>query len=246
MLLDAYQIFVDTIEGFSEGSRMWILSADLASVSDWTAACVVQADLTRPRKYEVPHLDRWRTPYPETVQRLVTLANTPPLDTAVLVLDQTGVGRPVVDMVRSVLPGRVVWGVTITAGSGVTKGEHPRDVRVAKKLLVSTGQVVLSTRRIKVARELELLDLTLNELTAYQMKITPGLNESYENGRDAPNDDLVMALCMGLWAGENTPGTITRPLVYNAEPEPTGPPKSRMEVLSMDLPELFGLDGSKF
>ena len=83
----------------------------------------------------------------------------------------------------------------------------------------------------------------------YTVRITPHLNETYEVGREGKNDDLVCALAMAAWMGENLPGPFPDPrqLVLNDLPgdEPTlgqtGParPKTRLELLAEDHPHLF-------
>lgn len=220
---------------------LWLLTVDLAAAHDFTAVSAMSFGPAHPRRYRVPHLDRWRLPYPETVAKVAALANTPPLTGAALVVDGTGVGRPVVDMLRAALPDRTVYSVVNTGGSRVTRGDGPHDLRVPKKDLIGSAQVLLGSGRLKVAPELPLADVLVNEVVAYQVKITPGLNETFENGRDAPNDDLVLSLALGCWLGEHLPGPLTRPLVLNGEEPAEEPPAWRMEALALDL-ELFADD----
>lgn len=222
---------------------MWIIPVDLASVSDWVAVAAVQTTEAVPRRYDVPHLDRWRESYPETVRRVAELANRPPLRDAVLVVDATGVGRPVVDLLRTALPGRVVYAITITGGSNVTAGQGPRDVRVPKKDLVGAAQVLLSTSRLRVARELEHTDTLIRELATFQVKITAAMNETFESGREGVNDDLVLALAMGAWLGEHLPVPLAdvRALVpeWGTDDTEADEPLTPAQALAADLPHLF-------
>ena len=68
-------------------------------------------------------------------------------------LDQTGVGRPVVDMFRHA--GLSSIGVTITAGDSETR-VHADEFRVAKLLLVSRLQAALHAGELRIAKELPL------------------------------------------------------------------------------------------
>jgi hypothetical protein len=221
----------------------WILPVDLAEAADFTAVGAVDVTADPPRRYAVRHLDRWRAKYPETVERVSRLANTPALMGAAVVVDATGVGRPVVQMIRAALPGRAVYGITITAGSNVTAGAGPLDVRVPKKDLVGAAQVLFQTGRLMVARELPLADTLIQELANFKVRITPALNETYEAWRDGDHDDLVLALAMAAWFGENLPGPVPDPstLVLNrlaSEDSAADRPKTRMEMLADEFPAL--------
>lgn len=220
-----------------------ILSVDIAGTGDWTALVGAEVHDNPPRKYRVPMLDRWHDKYTATVDRVVTVATTQPWSDAVLVVDATGVGRPVVELVRAKLPGRRVFGVTFTAGSAVTVGATPLDIRVPKKDLVGAAQVLFQTGRVKINPELKHSDTLVRELLTYTLKITPNLNETYEVGREGANDDLVCGLAMAAWLGEKTPGPTpdARDIVLNVlpadAPEPDRP-RSRLETIAEEL-DLF-------
>ena len=121
---------------------------DLGQAQDFTALAV----LARPRltgresvaerkpPYAVPHLQRFPlgTPYPAIVPAVVDLLRTPQLRGSMLVVDQTGVGRAVVDMLTDAMKGKVFGDfcpLTITSGHEVTLSES-RQFRVPKKELV--------------------------------------------------------------------------------------------------------------
>lgn len=230
---------------------MFTIGVDLASQHDYTAASVVRSKFLgsdgEKRTHFCGHLERWREPYPKTVERVCALANKPDLRAATLCVDQTGVGRPVVDMLRAALPGRRVVGVTITAGSVPTRGEHRDDIRVPKKLIVSTLQVLLAEQRLKMSRELALFPALQTELQVFRVKITPALNETYEAWREKDHDDLVLSVGLAAWLSENVPGPLTDEqvagLVLN-EPDRKSAAageevQSRVEALADDLPALF-------
>lgn len=223
---------------------MWIIPVDLAEAGDWTAVAAVDVTEAQPRVHRVRHLDRWHAKYTETVGRVVTLANTPPLTDALLAVDATGVGRPVVETIRAALPGRVVYGVTITGGARVTPGAGPRDIRVPKNDLVGVAQVLLQTGRLLIARELAHADTLVKELAGFVPRITPALHVTYEAGREGLNDDLVLALAMAAWLGEHLPGPApdAREIVLNLLPGDTPKPErvpSRLDQLAAEFPELL-------
>ena len=125
-----------------------------------------------------------------------------------LTLDQTGCGRPVVDLFREA--GHDPLAVTITAGDTVTwAGE--RDVHVSKRLLVSTTQAALQAGRIKAASGLPDWPVLRAELGNFRAHISLSGSVTFSVGVDeewrraGTNDDLVLALALALWAGENAP-----------------------------------------
>ena len=97
----------------------FILGVDLAQSSDYTALTVLEQTGTDPSNYAARHLERLPigTPYPAQVARVKALYDRLATDTQTrphLVVDQTGVGRPVVDMLRAAQLAPIA--VTITGG----------------------------------------------------------------------------------------------------------------------------------
>ena len=229
---------------------MFVIGVDLASQQDWTALSVLETKSSSGRRSMLcGALQRWRASYPDTVERVAAIAQRRAFRDAVLAVDQTGVGRPVVDMLRVALPGRKIIGVTITAGSVATKGEHKDDIRCPKKLLVSTLQVLLAERRLTFSGEMPLLPTLQSELQNFKVKITASANETFEAWRERDHDDLVLSVGLAAWVGENLPAPLSDArvagLVLNA-PTLSGKElaagegvRSRMEQLAEDHPALF-------
>ena len=84
-----------------------------------------------------------------------------------LAVDATGVGRPVVDLLRS--HGLRFSAVTITGGeaAGYSNGYH----RLPKRDLVSALQVSLQNGWLKIAQDLELAETLKRELLNFKMTI---------------------------------------------------------------------------
>jgi hypothetical protein len=90
----------------------YIVGLDLGPTHEPSALAVLEraipptpkrADLKRePTLYACRHLERWHpgSPYTAIVDRVVALFGKPPLRGSTLVIDQTGVGRAVVDLLR--------------------------------------------------------------------------------------------------------------------------------------------------
>jgi hypothetical protein len=189
--------------------RRFIVGLDLGQVSDPSALAVLErtdqpdAEGKSRRHYACTYLKRWTlgTDYPSIVTEVAALLQKlPEPSRKVLCVDQTGVGRPVVDLfAKANLPGRLV-GVTITAGHEATK--LTRGYGVPKRLLASVTQAVLQTKRIKIAANLKEAKILQRELANFRVKINPGTTSESFEARDGEHDDLVLAVAMAIWFGE--------------------------------------------
>lgn len=119
----------------------YIVGLDLGQTTDNSALAVLERPVEASSKdavYALRHLQRFPlgTPYTTIVPGVARIAGNQTLRGAPLVVDQTGVGRPVVDMLRRT-PGlaRVVP-VTITGGQALTQQEDG-SYHVPKKELVT-------------------------------------------------------------------------------------------------------------
>jgi hypothetical protein len=72
---------------------------------------------------------------------------------------------------------------------------------VPKKELVSTLQVLLQARRIRVAPSLPGAQTLVRELQNFKKKF-PAVSDPFEAWREGPHDDLVLAVAIAAWLGE--------------------------------------------
>jgi hypothetical protein len=141
------------------------------------------------------------TPYPRIVQCVAELLATPPLrEQAALVVDRTGVGGAVVDLLTDAHLSPVA--VTITAGHQVHRESKLR-INIPKRELVGCLQILLQTGRLKIASALPEAELLVKELLNFQVKITAAAHDSYGVWREGLHDDLVLALALATWYGEH-------------------------------------------
>jgi hypothetical protein len=189
----------------------YYVGLDLGQTTDFTALAVLE----RPPAdggagdgpaYALRHLERFPlgTPYTAIVPAATRLANAAPGGAATLVVDQTGVGRAVVDLLRRAPgTGRIVP-VTITGGLEVAEQEDG-SYHVPKKELVTCLQLLLQSRRLKVARTLPHADTLVQELSNFRVKITEALHETFGAWREGEHDDLVLAVALAAWLAEREP-----------------------------------------
>ena len=183
------------------------IGVDLGQMKDYTAVTILQQDFkyksinTRIPIYNVRHLERIAlgTSYPKIVYRLEILLQKPEIHHAqkVVLIDQTGVGQAVVDMMRQSDIKNVI-GINITGGSSVNEIEG--GFNVPKKELVAALQVLIQSERIKIVKDLEFADVLKEEILNFRVKIDERTgHESFEAWREQDHDDLVLSTAIAAW-----------------------------------------------
>jgi hypothetical protein len=74
------------------------------------------------------------------------------------------------------------------------------------------------------------------------VRITPATNEVFGDWREGQHDDLVFALAMAAWVGENWPEEYTGPVVYNEWASGPGDPPDQSKPLLRQVLEDVGID----
>lgn len=184
----------------------FLMGLDLGQAQDYTALAIAEQqpgeDYTA--TYHVRHLQRFKlgTPYPDIVAAVAALLASPQLEgqNVSLVVDATGVGAPVIDLLdRADLP---VTPIAVSITGGDTVSQDGRNYRVPKRDLVSVCKVLLQTERLQFA-ELPDTPTLVNELLSFQVKIDPKTaHDSYAVWREGVHDDLVLAVALAVWYGE--------------------------------------------
>jgi len=187
----------------------WLAPAEIAR-GDWEQVSYARA--SDRQAYAIRHMMRFSlgTPYPEIIRAVAALLGQAPLaGRAALIVDATGVGRPVVDALRDAQLDP--YAVTITGGDRVVR--DGREVRVPKRDLAMVVQVLLQQRRLRFAAELPLLDVLKRELQSFEVKINPATaHDSYLSWREGAHDDLVLAAALSCWAVETDPPLVVQPM----------------------------------
>jgi len=171
---------------------------DLGQTADYTAITILEEKESR--SYDVRYLERLRnTPYPSIVRRLDHLVQRLP-EKPCMAVDATGVGRPVIDMIRDANLTATVYPITLTGGDAVTRDGMER--RVPKRDVASTIAVLLQTGRLRIARGLKESETLLRELLNFRVKISLSGHDTYEAWREQEHDDLVLAVGLAAWLFE--------------------------------------------
>ena len=151
--------------------------------------------ITPPPIFQVGHLERMPlgTPYPGIVAHVRRLLGKLPAR-AELVIDVTGVGKPVFEMFT--YSGISPLGVLITAGTAETRDGVI--CGVPKLTLVSRLQALLHQGRLKIHRELAEAETLVRELQDFRVEFTVAGHLTF-NARSGKHDDLVLALAIAVW-----------------------------------------------
>lgn len=160
-------------------------------------------------RLDVTHCERMplHTSYPAVIDRVAevcAVARDATGEEPLVLLDLTGVGRPVRDMMRPrfkrLLP------VTITAGHSTTFDQANGEWHVPKRVLVSCVAIALQQRALKISRGIQDAPVLVRELENFKAKITKSGHETFEAWRDGDHDDLVLAMALCVWWASITPG----------------------------------------
>jgi hypothetical protein len=181
-------------------TSFWV-SVDLGQSHDYTAITVIEVvkSESRERDGNIVHLERLTLgmSYPDQVQRIKELQERIP--DSRIVVDSTGVGRAVIDLMRK--EGLRPVAITITGGNEANK-EGLR-WNVPKRDLVYALRVGIESGKIKIAKSLIHAELLEKELQNFKMKqhLQTG-HDTYEAWREGDHDDLVLSASMAAYAAD--------------------------------------------
>jgi hypothetical protein len=150
--------------------------------------------------YHLRHLERipLKTTYAAIVAHVRELMQ-PLAPRVTLIVDATGLGGPIVEMLKAArLPGPLIP-VTITSG------DRENGTHVPKKNLISNLQILFELGELKIAAGLEETKAFIQELTTMQVKITPSARETFSPAKSTDHDDLVLAAALAAWKARQKP-----------------------------------------
>ena len=198
-----------------------LIGVDVGQKRDPTAICVVEVE-ERPAPppsaggdsssravvhFPVRYLERLPlgTPYPDISRRLAEIvkgARAKAKSTPEVYVDATGVGQPVVDLLRvDARPARIT-AVYFTHGDRRTV-ELGVGIKLGKAWLVSRLQTLLQTGRLHLPKTDE-AEALAKELLDYEIRVSEDANDRYGAFRVGTHDDLVTALGLAVQADPPT------------------------------------------
>lgn len=181
----------------------FVVGVDIGKASDFTAINVMEMiPQGSSYIYHVRYLDRppLGTSYPDVLKKINKIANDPRISQdSMIVVDATGVGAPVVDMLRETNP--LLVAVTITGGNSVNEIDN-YNYTVPKRDLISNLQVLYQNNKIFISKEIKESETLIKELLNFKVKISQSGHDSYEAWREGIHDDLVLSVALSAWYHE--------------------------------------------
>jgi len=139
--------------------------------------------------------------YPDIAARINKICMNPRVSKPyALVLDATGVGIAVCDMLRAPPYNLFPYGITST--SGAQPSDSPWGKNVPKLDLVTNMLLLFETERIKIAADLAHLDDYRDQLKDFSTIPSRG-GGKFSNEHEGVHDDFVMGSAVVLWYAEN-------------------------------------------
>jgi hypothetical protein len=170
-------------------------------------------ELRRPA-YSLRHLERFPlgTSYLEIIRSLIRVLQAKELCGCNLIVDRTGVGQAVIDLVLEQIRSQVCcWFFPVLITNGI-QVEEIDGMMIPKQELVSTLQILLQTKRLKIPKELPESILLVRELENFTLKRTvPSTTDPLVAWREGQHDDLIFAVGIAAWVAEQNLPSLEPP-----------------------------------
>src|ERR671920_169311 len=186
------------------------VGVDIGQRRDPTAIAVVEQEHRGSETHHIArHLERLPlgSPYPAVAERVAAVVRG--VHTAMsgeaptLYVDATGVGTPIVDVLRAAGVGDLARLVAVYFTHGDRRKVESSEVKLGKAWLVSRMQALLQSGMLHLPRTAEAEALG-KELLDYEIRVTEDANDRYGAFTVGAHDDLVTAL--GLATQEDSSG----------------------------------------
>jgi phage FluMu gp28-like protein len=187
----------------------FFLGLDLGKQRDHSAIAVVER-LETPQPYlaravyagmAVRHVERLAlgTPYPAVVERVRWILGAPELaGQCAVAVDATGLGAPVVEMLRGSGLGCEIAAVTITGGERET--ELAGDAwNVPKRDLITGLQMLVERGELRIAGNLKGVGALVRELVDIRLTAREGGGVRMGADGAGEHDDMAIAVALGCW-----------------------------------------------
>ncbi len=186
---------------------MFYLGVDLGQRRDHTALAVLERwdkahgyGSRTLQSLETRYLERvpLGTPYTVVVERIRRMTEHRSVAGQVsLVVDATGVGAPVLDLLRQARLGCEITAVSITGGE--RESQSGSVYNVPKRDLMAGVQVMLERGELKIAKGLRESRALVKELMDVKSKQTSGGRTRLGADGSGEHDDLVIAVALACW-----------------------------------------------
>lgn len=188
----------------------YIGALDLGQAQEYTAWVVLARNSKlvqrKPIRWEretaIVHAERFApgTAYADIIHALRNRYGPYPLHQSHLIIDQTAVGRPVLELFHAARTLYREHPVRITARTNESFEEGCQ--LIPKVDLVGLLQLMLQDRKLKIPSKLNSADVLVDELQQFQIRPQLHSDQPDLNWRERPHDDLVLAVALACWYSE--------------------------------------------
>ena len=176
------------------------VGVDIGQRRDPTAIAVVEQEHRGSETHHMArHLERLPLvlPYPAVAERVAAVVqgvhSVTSGEATTLYVDATGVGSPIVDILRAAGVGDLAQLKAVFFNHGDRRKVERGEVKLGKAWLVSRMQALLQSGLLHLPRNAE-AEVLGRELLDYDIRVTEDANDRYGAFRVGSHDDLVTAL----------------------------------------------------
>jgi Terminase RNaseH-like domain len=189
----------------------YLVGIDVGQTTDPSAVLVLEHDIYQKNPiYLVRAAHRYPlgTRFTELAADILDRFTKPPFNdrNTMIAIDATGVGLPVVELIKANPRLWQVYAITITGATAVGGSGYTRTV--PKRDLITTAAVLFQQQRIRIAAGLPDTPALIHELLNFRVKTSDSGHKTYEAAGSREHDDLVLALSLALWTAEQRPASI--------------------------------------
>lgn len=118
------------------------------------------------------------------------------------VVDSTGIGGPITDIIEQRLPLADIKRVYITGGINVTEGSEYNEYHVPKGQLISGLCAAFDSKSIFMTKRSKEIDQIVRELAEFEIHITDSGRDTFDDRGKGHHSDLIIALALAVWAAD--------------------------------------------
>lgn len=184
-------------------SLEYLIGLDVGQQNDYTVLSIIKiTPMVDQLIYGLVYLMKFplRTSYTNVTRTTASLINKNFINEEyIMIVDYTGVGRPIVDLLRE--ENLSIIAANITSGS-TPNWKNRREVSIPKKDIISSLQVVFQSKRIKIAYNIKLFEDIKKEFINFKAK-TSNVGRRSFSASGSHHDDIVMSIGLAIWYGEH-------------------------------------------
>jgi hypothetical protein len=222
---ESLQSWIDKRQPRKSEYVRWFCGVDLGKRYDPSTVAIVEVDYTEgQRRYFVRYLHRFtlRMLYSDVAKQIARLDDMlkdkaielRKKDSITWVLDTTGVGEGVAELIEKAMPLADLKKVYITGGLKASYAhDNYNEIHLPKSQLVSTLVAAFDAKAIYLTRDSREIEAIIDELRNYEIHVSENAGRETYGAKVGKHDDLITALGLAIWAAEEE-GYTGGPMIW--------------------------------